>query len=237
VTRRSGIAPGHDALLRRSVLAPAAVLFAILVAHSLLETARDALFLARLGPEHLASAYLVMAAAALVAGMVVRRWSRVAEPRRMLVSFLGLAVAGTAILAATITSASSLVFVLYVWTGFVATLVVPSFWTALDRSLRIAEAKRVFGAIGAGGVFGAMVGSALAVALGRFVPAYHLVTAGAIAFALATVAAIAFVPRASPEDAPPRIRRSAASSPRSGRYVRLLLVLGLVSTIDRKSVV
>jgi uncharacterized glyoxalase superfamily protein PhnB len=44
-----------------------------------------------------------------------------------------------------------MVFVLYVWTGFIATLVVPSFWVAIDRSLRIAEAKRVFGALGEGG--------------------------------------------------------------------------------------
>jgi len=63
----------------------------------------------------------------------------------MLIAFRGLAVAGTATLAATITIASSPVFVLY------ATLVVPTIWTAIDRSLRIAEAKRVFGAIGAGG--------------------------------------------------------------------------------------
>ena len=49
---------------RRAVLAPATVLFSIMVAHALLETARDALFLARLGPQMLASAYLAIAAVA-----------------------------------------------------------------------------------------------------------------------------------------------------------------------------
>ena len=39
---------------RPSAFAPAAVLFAIMAAHAILETARDALFLSRLGPEHLA---------------------------------------------------------------------------------------------------------------------------------------------------------------------------------------
>ncbi|HEX7843532.1 MAG TPA: hypothetical protein VF469_38930, partial [Kofleriaceae bacterium] len=149
-----------SALLRRAVLAPAAVLFSILVAHALLETARDALFLARLGPDRLAWAYVTMASAALLAVAAVRRWGGGRDPRRMLLAFLLLAVAGTAVLAVTISTARSAVFVLYVWTGLVATLVVPAFWTVVDRSLRVAEAKQVFGAIGAGGVLGAMVGSA-----------------------------------------------------------------------------
>jgi hypothetical protein len=44
----------HTSIWRREVLAPAGVLFAIMTAHALLETARDALFLARLGAERLA---------------------------------------------------------------------------------------------------------------------------------------------------------------------------------------
>ena len=213
------------------VLAAAAVLFSILVAHALLETARDALFLAQLGPQLLAAAYIVMAGAALLAVAAVRRWGRLRDPRRMLITFLTIAVTGTVALAATIPLAPILVFVLYVWTGFIATLVVPSFWTAIDRSLHITEAKRVFGAIGAGGVLGAMVGSALASVLGQLVEAHVLVTAGAIAFALATVAAILLVPATPPDDMPARRARAEALSRKSRRYVRWLLAIGLVSTI------
>jgi MFS family permease len=212
-------------------LAPAAVLFAILIAHSLLETARDALFLAELGPERLAPAYLAMAGCALVALGAVRRWGRLRDPRRMLLAFLVFATAGTAALAALITRATSLVFVLYMWTGFVATLVVPSFWTVVDRALRIGEAKRVFGAIGAGGVLGAMVGSAIAGGLGSVVAAHHLVTAGAAAFAIATVVAALLVPRDVLAEPPVRRRRAESLSSNSRHYVRLLLVLGVVSTI------
>jgi len=81
--------------LDRKVIAPAFVLFAILVAHALLETARDALFLARLGPHLLAAAYIAMASAALLAIAAVRRWSRLRDPRRVLIAFLAVAVAGT----------------------------------------------------------------------------------------------------------------------------------------------
>ncbi|HSN30944.1 MAG TPA: hypothetical protein VLT45_31880 [Kofleriaceae bacterium] len=217
--------------MRPHVLAAAAVLFVILVAHALLETARDALFLARLGPQLLAAAYIVMAAAALLAVAAVHRWGRVHHPRGVLIGFLGFATIGTAVLAILIPYVPALVFVLYVWTGFVATLVVPSFWTAIDRSLRIAEAKRVFGAIGAGGVLGALVGSAAAVLLGRVLPPQNLVWAGALVFTAATVTAIVLVPRTEVEEIPAKRSRVDALSRSSRRYIRILLALGIVSTI------
>jgi AAA family ATP:ADP antiporter len=211
-------------------LGPAVSLFAILVAHSLLETARDALFLARLGPDRLALAYLAIAGTALLAIVVVRRWLHVREPRRVLVAFLLVATTGTSVLAWFIAS-SRAVFVLYVWTGVVATLVVPSFWTAIDRSLRLAEAKRVFGTIGAGGVLGATVGSALATVLARFMPATQLVTAGALAFAAATVAAVLLVPHRVAIEPRVAIARGETRSLEAKRYVRLLLGIGVLSTV------
>jgi ATP/ADP translocase len=214
--------PGHAAVLRRTGLAPAVVLFAILLAHAILETARDALFLTRLGPQHLASAYLAMAgcAAAAVLGM---RGLGVRDPRAVLTRFLVVATAGTAVLAVAVTRSASAVFVFYIWTGFIITLVVPSFWTVIDRISRIAEAKRVFGLIGAGGVLGAMTGSAIAGALGRVVAAHHLVAVGAVAFALATAAAAGLVPPISLDGAAVRPPRAEALSRKARRYVALLL--------------
>ena len=224
-----GLAP-HTAVLR-SVLGPATVLFAIMVAHALLETARDAIFLARLGPDRLAWAYIVMAGAALLAVYVVQYPGGVRDPRRVLIAFLAVAVVGTTVLAVTVAVAPSAVFILYVWTGLVATLVVPSFWMVLDRSLRIAEAKRVFGAIGAGGVLGATVGSALASVLGRVMAAHHLVTVAAIGFAVALVAAIMLAPSVALEEMPTKRKRVETLSRSSRHYVRLLIVFGLVSTV------
>jgi ATP/ADP translocase len=223
---------GRASSWRADVLAPAAVLFAIMVAHALLETARDALFLARLGPDRLAWAYLAIAAAALLAITAVRRWAGLVDPRHTLIAFLIVAVAGTAVLAAAISIAPWVVFALYVWTGLIASLVVPAFWTLLDRSLRVSEAKRVFTVIGAGGVLGAMVGSLLAAVLGSAVEARHLVTAGAVAFGIATVAAFALAPHPLPGEAPPAAPPEAATHlRRARRFVRLLLVLAMISTI------
>lgn len=228
--------PAPGMLARRPVLAPALLLFAIMTSHALLETARDALFLAELGPDKLAWAYLAIAGVALLAVGAVRRWGGLREPRSMLISFLIAAAIGTATLAATITRTASLTFVLYVWTGLVATLVVPSFWMVIDRSLSVAEAKRMFGAIGAGGVVGALVGSALATALGRLVEPHHLVTVGAFGFTAAALSAVWLAPRSIHAAEPTRrryldIEREHAASQRSLRHVRLLILLGLVSTI------
>jgi ATP:ADP antiporter, AAA family len=219
----------NRAAMRRPGFAPALVLFSILVAHAVLETARDALFLSRLGPHHLASAYLAMAACAVGAVLLVRALG-IRHARGMLIRFLLCATGGTAVLATVITTSSSAVFVLYVWTGFIITLVVPSFWAAIDRMSQIAEAKRVFGLIGAGGVLGALTGSALAGVLGRAMAAQHLVAVGAAGFALATAAAVALLPTTSPHDPPVRPPRAEALSHHSRRYVALLLAVGLIST-------
>ncbi len=224
-----GVPPGHAATLRRAGLAPAVVLFAILLAHAILETARDALFLTRLGPQHLASVYLAMAGCA-VAAVLGMRGLGVRDPRAVLIRFLVGATVGTAVLAVAVPRSASAVFVFYIWTGFIITLVVPSFWTAIDRISRIAEAKRAFGLIGAGGVLGAMTGSAIAGALGRVVAARHLVTVGAVAFALATAAAAGMVPPISLEGAAVRPPRTETLSRKARRYVALLLAVGLVST-------
>jgi ATP/ADP translocase len=224
--------PGRASLWRAEVIAPSVLLFTIMLAHALLETARDALFLARLGPDRLAWAYLVIAAAALVAVTAVRRWAGVSDPRRTLMAFLAVAAAGTAVLAAALSVAPWVVFVLYVWTGLVATLVVPAFWTLVDRSLRVAEAKRVFAVVGAGGVLGAMAGSVLAAGLGSAVPAPYLVTAGAIAFGLATLAAAALAPHPTIDEALPAVPLEAVTSTRRARrFVRLLIVLAMISTV------
>ena len=228
--RARGLPPGHTAAYALA-LAPATVLFAILVAHSILETARDALFLSKLEARQLALAYVAMAGCAIGAIFVARRSVRLRDPRRALVAFLGAASVGTGVLAALVAYSNALVFVLYVWTGFVATLVVPSFWVAIDRAFAIAEAKRVFGAIGAGGVLGAMTGSAIAGVIGRYAPPTRLVWFGALAFAAAMAAASMLVPRRHAAEPPMRAARVTARSRSSRRYVRVLVALGALGMV------
>lgn len=213
----------------RRVLAPTAILFGIMVAHAILETARDALFLAKLGPDKLAWAYLAIAGTALIAVSAFRRLASKRDPRSMTLGFLVASVVGTTVIAITITFAHWVVFVLYVWTGVVATLVVPSFWTMVDRAWRIHEAKSAFATIGAGGILGAMVGSVLAALLGQIVPATFLVGVGAAAFGVVTVIATILAPR--PME--PRAYRHHVTTDKGTphRYVRWLILLGLVSTV------
>ena len=177
-----------------SVLAPATVLFLVMVAHAILETARDALFLTRLGPDRLGYAYVAIAGLALLAFVAVRRWARIREARTLLLVFLLFAVAGTTVLAFALTRSGWAAFVLYVWTGLVITLVIPAFWLVIERDIGIGEAKRVFAAVAAGGALGALVGSMIASVLGHFVDPEHLVTAGAIGFMLAAISVQALPP-------------------------------------------
>ncbi len=217
-----------------SVVAPATVLFLVMVAHSILETARDALFLTRLGPDRLGWAYVAIAGIALAAVMLVRRFRGVREARAMLLAFLVIATAGTTVLAFALSQSPWAAFVLYVWTGTIATLVVPAFWLVIERDVRIGDAKRILAAIAAGGTLGALAGSAIASLLGQLVEARHLVDAGAIAFGIAALS-VQLLPAANKPalvraDAPELVT-PAQPSPRSRRYGQLLILLAVVSTV------
>src|SRR5687768_9112639 len=108
---------------RRGAAAAFLTLFGILAAHTVLETARDALFLARLPPSQLPWVYLAMAV--LAGGLSQLRW-RAALP-----------VVGSARLSALLAGCAAITFglwsvgdwshpwmlrILYVWTGIVGTL-------------------------------------------------------------------------------------------------------------------
>ena len=139
-------------------------LFALMAAHALSETARDALFLSRLDAAQLPWAYLAIAGLALV---VVRfnqvLLSKAADKRKLLGgSLFFAAVVDVGWGLAPLDARPGLLFALYVWTGLVATVVVVQFWLLLDDVVTVTQAKRIFGPVAAGGVVGALVGSALA---------------------------------------------------------------------------
>jgi len=212
--------------------APAIVLFLIMVAHAILETARDALFLTGLGPDMLGWAYVAIALTALAAVMAVRRWNRNHDAYRMLLVFLIAAVVGTGVLAVVMVQSPWAAFVLYVWTGLVASLVVPTFWLVLDNELRVTEAKRVVAWVAAGGSLGALVGSALASLLGHFVVARHLVTAGAIGFGLAAISVgPILVKHQKPHASAPVPVDTTAPPGRVKKYAVLLVCFAIISTV------
>src|SRR5688572_26898589 len=149
---------------RRGAAAAFLTLFGILAAHTLLETARDALFLARLPPQQLPWVYLAMAGIAIV--FAQGRWrvpERVAAGRRSLSALL--------VACAAVTFAFWLVGswrapwqlrALYVWTGLLGTLAALQFWMVLGELYTVTQAKRLYKIVGTGALLGAVAGAALA---------------------------------------------------------------------------
>lgn len=114
------------------------VLFGILAAHTILETARDALFLARLPPSQLPWMYLAMAAIAVT----LSNWStrRLRGPRA-LTSLLAICSAGTFLFWATGSPLGAWALrALYVWTGLVSTLAAVQFWLVVGKIYTITQA-------------------------------------------------------------------------------------------------
>ena len=162
---------------RRNLVVGFIGLMTIMTAHSVMETARDTLFLTNLPAADLPRAYLAIALLAIVELKVHERVLPYIKDRRVL-------LAASLIFGSLITLGFwSLLqelgpwapFGFYVWTGLLITVVLIEFWLLLDDAVTVTQAKRIFPAIAAGGVTGAMLGSALAEGLLRFGSAAGLV--------------------------------------------------------------
>ena len=209
------------------------VLFAIMMSHSVLETARDALFLSKRSVVDLGWAYVAIAVLALVALALMRHFAAKAGVRRILVETLGVAAVVTAIMAGVLRDAD-VVFAFYVWTGLIATLAVPLFWVVAGQGFSLAEAKRRFILIGAGASLGAAVGSAMAAGLAQVIPSRRLVAVGAGLLLVSSGIAALFLPQPLPTDDAPSPRRrppKPTAFPETRSYLRWLGALGLFATM------
>ena len=157
-------------------------LFGILAGHTLLETARDALFLARLAPSQLPWVYLAMAV--LAVGLSLGPGARQLTSTRRL-SRLLVACAAVTFLFWLLGSWRSpwALRALYVWTGLVGTLAGLQFWLVLGEMYTITQAKRIYRVVGLGSVLGAVAGAGAA----RLI-SVHLSTSDLILASAATLA-------------------------------------------------
>lgn len=187
---------------RAGVVGAFLTLFGILAGHTLLETARDALFLARLPSSQLPWVYLAIALVAVL--FSAGSWKR---PRGRY--DLSLLLVGCAIVTFAFWAFSSLqrsawtLYALYVWSGLVGTLTGLQFWLMLGDLYTVTQAKRIYRVIGTGSLLGAVAGAGVA----RWITAYHppqvLVFAAALAFAAAGLGPAILVRRPdSPSQAP-----------------------------------
>jgi HEAT repeat protein len=173
---------------RRDTLGAFVTLLGFMAGHALLETARDALFLAELPASLLPWVYLTLAASTLLLMRYQRQLARYFRAGQELNGWLLFAGLSTiALWLAIYISGDWIFYVLYAWTGILATLVVVQFWTMLSNRFTVTQAKRLFAIIGTGSVIGAIIGSGAARALTEILPAHHLVLAAGAVFLVSSL--------------------------------------------------
>jgi AAA family ATP:ADP antiporter len=178
---------------RGPVSAAAATLLVVMAGHAMRETARDTLFLTHLPVVRLPWAYLAIAALTLAGAAVARRrFARVSHRLLLASSLLVAAAVDLAFWWIARTGVADAVFALYVWTGLVSTAVTVLFWLHLADRFDVGEAKRSFAIVAAGGLAGAVCGSAGAALLLRSADTRALL----VGSSALSAAAAAFVMRA-----------------------------------------
>jgi ATP:ADP antiporter, AAA family len=220
---------GEGALVARSTI----TLFGLIAAHTMLETARDALFLGELTAARLPLVYVLLAGLSLVVARANTRFVEGFGRRNVLVITLLAAAYGT-ILLFLIPSSKAAIFSLYVWSALLGTVMVVQFWMYCGHLFTVAQGSRLFGLVTAGGVLGAVTGAATSVLLLRLLPVKALLLVSAGIF-LATALHLTGLHVDAP-DAPSKRRRSDPEEPRGfGRfqhhpYVVRIAVLIAIST-------
>ncbi len=185
----AAIRPGE----RRDTWAAFLTLFGFIASHSVLETARDALFLSKVPAQRLPWVYLAIAAASLGVARAQSALGRVVTGRRALSVWTLLAAAVTLAFWASLGALGPAgLYGLYVWSGVLTSLVLVHFWTLLGELFSVTQAKRLYGVIGAGSVLGAIAGSAAASGLARALPPARLVLVAAAGFGLTALLPLAF---------------------------------------------
>jgi AAA family ATP:ADP antiporter len=214
----------------RRALPYAALLFLLVGAHGLLETARDSLFLVEQPISRLPWLYLAVTAGVLVLTPVQRRlWSG-----RVHVALSLTLVAAAAVTLAfwVLAAARWTVLGFYVWTALFSSLVFVQFWLTADEAFSVEEAKRAFGFIAAGGLVGAVSGTGLArIALDFTAPRTLLlisagVTVAGAGLALVTTRSGCQGPEVQPEMT---AARAMPGYVKHDPYLRLLALLAVLT--------
>jgi ATP:ADP antiporter, AAA family len=229
---------------RRTTFAAFGTLLAITTGHTLMETARDALFLTKLPAAQLPWMYLIIAAFALLLAQLSKAGAK-ADSKGAIGVALVLAAGVTAGFWALVHGKPSpwILYALYIWSGLFASWVTVQFWTLLGRIHTMTQAKRLYGFIGGGAVAGGVLGALLARAtVAMFSPRWALLVAAGLFVVAAGPAMLVRIPESDPEAAPLPIaddpdakKRGSMSAGMSllwnNPFARRVLGIVLVSTI------
>ena len=177
-------------------------LLGILAGHTLLETARDALFLTRQPASRLPWVYLAIAVVSLAIFIIEGLRGRSVPNRHTLAAWLcGSAAVTVGFWLLVQRSEIWVLYALYTWSGVFATLVVVRFWTVISDLFTVSQAKRVFALIGAGSALGSILGAALARVATEVVSADLLLLAASSVFVLTALGPVMKLPVG--EESPP----------------------------------
>jgi ATP:ADP antiporter, AAA family len=218
----------------RRALPLAVLLGGLVAAHSLLETARDSLFLSGEPITRLPWLYLAIAAVVL--------------PVTQLQSVAGRRRGGSGVLLATLLCSATLtlgfwasaerslaVDALYVWSALFASIAFVQFWLVAVESFEVGEAKRVFAFVAAGGLVGAVAGNALARLVLAIEPPRALLLGSAVLMIGAAGLLRTIASRPSPSSDPGAEVPVLGALPRqlrNDRYFRLLALLAVLPALS-----
>lgn len=218
---------------RRRGIAAAAVLLVVMAGHAMRETARDTLFLSSLPAATLPWTYLTIALLALAAGLAGSPLrARVSHRTALVATLLVGAGVDLAFWWFSRGDSAGTLLALYVWTGLLATAVTAQFWLHMADVFHLAEAKRLFPWIAAGGLGGAVLGAALASVVVLFLPVRALLLGSSALFAAGALLPWRLRARSDGVAVPAGSDAGAAGLPGGG--VRVLLAspyLGRVVTL------
>lgn len=151
------------------VLKTTLTLFGLIAAHTLLETARDTLFLEELPASRLPFVYVLLAGLSVVAAKGNTRFVGAFGRRNALVITLLAAAYGT-IVFYLVPRSPATIFALYVWSALLGTVLVVQFWMYCGQLYTVAQGSRLFGLVTAGGVLGAVAAASTAIGALRMIP-------------------------------------------------------------------
>lgn len=218
----------------RPLLSMCAILALVTGAHTILETARDTLFLSKLPPDRLAWVYVLLAFLSLVAGALSSAISKRFGRRAGFVVTLGLCAYAIVLLHLR-EPTPVMVFVLYVASGVMGTILTLQFWLFAGQMFTVSQGKRLFGPLAAGGVLGATLGATAAALLLRVTTPLTLLLGGSGLFLTAAFIATLIPASEGIDDTDASPVRAFAwlrdvSLLRSDRYVALTGALIAIST-------
>ncbi|MFO0549744.1 MAG: hypothetical protein U0271_15230 [Polyangiaceae bacterium] len=179
-------------------------LIGLVGSHTALETARDALFLGKISNTRLPIVYIVIAILSFATARA-RDLFRSSSLRRELALWTantGLGTIALGLVAPRLGDAG--LYVLYVWSGVVTSLILVHFWTLLGDVFSPTQAKRVYTVISLGAMVGAVVGSASVALTAQLLSPRKMVVVAGVGFLLS-----AALPRLLPRRAyaaPARVR-------------------------------